>query len=121
MMHADRQVTELIEKPGNLLQLLGASAPQTASFFLLYILFNGLVRKPLGLVRPWALALHAARWGLTATRAARQRLWQNQVLPFGWQVSCQPVSSLSTTMLSRQLLLAQQLAARGLIINALPL
>ncbi|KAG2431317.1 hypothetical protein HYH02_013447 [Chlamydomonas schloesseri] len=68
------QIGRFVAAPGAVLTVLGIGAPQTASFFLSYILFTGLVVGPLGALRLWGLLLFSARYGLASTRRARARL-----------------------------------------------
>ena len=57
------QIQQVVERPASLLTVLGAGAPQTASFFLLYAAFNALVVLPLRLLQPWGLLLYKASSG----------------------------------------------------------
>lgn len=50
--------------------MLGTGVPQTASFFLLYVVFNALVVKPLALLRLLGLVIYLLRCG-----AAKPFLW----------------------------------------------
>jgi hypothetical protein len=52
------QLQQVLERPASLLAVLGVGAPQTASFFLLYVLFVALVAVPLRLLQPWGLAVY---------------------------------------------------------------
>ncbi|EFJ47929.1 hypothetical protein VOLCADRAFT_91422 [Volvox carteri f. nagariensis] len=70
------QITEFVAQPGQVLTVLGTGVPQTASFFIAYILFNGLVVGPLGFLRPFALLTLALRNRLVTTPRARARLWE---------------------------------------------
>ncbi|KAG2430435.1 hypothetical protein HXX76_009959 [Chlamydomonas incerta] len=76
------QIGRFVAAPGAVLTVLGTGAPQTASFFLSYILFTGLVVGPLAALRLWGLLLFAARYGLARTRRARARLLEAPAAPF---------------------------------------
>ncbi len=64
------QLQRALDRPASIIPLLGAAAPQTSSFFMLYVLFNALVVLPLRLLQPWGLLiykvghawLHGAAW-----------------------------------------------------------
>ncbi|GFH11077.1 RSN1_7TM domain-containing protein, partial [Haematococcus lacustris] len=67
----------------SVLTVLGTGAPQVASFFITYVIFNALVVKPIMLLRPWGLLIFCIRYRLAATPRARCRLWALQEMPFG--------------------------------------
>ncbi len=52
------QLQRVLDHPASLLTVLGVGAPQTTSFFLLYLLFVALVVVPLRLLRPIGLAIY---------------------------------------------------------------
>ncbi|PNH12876.1 Mitochondrial import receptor subunit TOM22 2 [Tetrabaena socialis] len=76
------QISQLVDSPGGVLSVLGTGAPQTASFFISYILINCLVIAPLGALNPVGLIIYAVRRGLAATDRARRRLWESQAVDF---------------------------------------
>ena len=45
------QIMQFVENPSTIVKSLGAAAPQTATFFMLYLLFTALVAKPLQFLR----------------------------------------------------------------------
>jgi hypothetical protein len=55
------QLQQVLDRPASLLTVLGVSAPQTASFFFLYVLFVALVVVPLRLLQPVGLAVYKVR------------------------------------------------------------
>lgn len=66
------QIQLFISAPKSILRILGAAAPQTASFFMSYLLLLGLTTKPLLFLRiprafPWLLSHNGA--SLTHTHA----------------------------------------------------
>ncbi len=61
--------------------LLGAAAPQTATFFLTFITLRALLTVPLSLLRLVPLVVYAVKSKLAATERARARLWRNQIFP----------------------------------------
>ncbi|GFR40058.1 hypothetical protein Agub_g596, partial [Astrephomene gubernaculifera] len=69
------QIAQFVAAPGAVLSVLGTGAPQTASFFIAYILFSALVVSPIGALRPLSLLSLWVRSGLAATPRARARLW----------------------------------------------
>ncbi|MEW5303944.1 MAG: hypothetical protein WDW36_006589 [Sanguina aurantia] len=77
------QIVQIIDHPATLLLVLGTGAPQTATFFLLYILFNALVMQPVLLLRIPALLVFVARYSMAATARAKHRLWAQPRFRFG--------------------------------------
>ncbi|MEW5319517.1 MAG: hypothetical protein WDW38_010662 [Sanguina aurantia] len=77
------QIVQIIDHPATLLTVLGSGAPQTATFFLLYILFNALVMQPVLLLRIPALLVFVARYSMAATARAKHRLWAQPRFRFG--------------------------------------
>ena len=61
--------------------LLGAAAPQTATFFLTFITLRALLTVPLALLRLVPLIIYTIKSKLAATERARERLWRNQFFP----------------------------------------
>ncbi len=61
--------------------LLGAAAPQTATFFLTFITLRALLTVPLTLIRLIPLIVYTIKSKLAATERARERLWRNQFFP----------------------------------------
>lgn len=63
--------------------MLGTGAPQTATFFITFVLVNALISKPVGLLRVVPLIIYALRYRFAATDRARRKLWQDQQALFG--------------------------------------
>ncbi|GMH37685.1 hypothetical protein BSKO_05558 [Bryopsis sp. KO-2023] len=77
------QLSKLKDKPGDIIDLLGTSAPQTASFFISYILVEALLTTPMGLLRLPGLAIFYLLSKLAATERSKNRLWQEQEMKYG--------------------------------------
>lgn len=45
------QLQQFVRNPSSIITSLGAAAPQTATFFMLYLLLTGLIAKPLQFLR----------------------------------------------------------------------
>lgn len=94
------QLQILLENPSQILLILGTGVPQTASFFILYILFIGLIGRSLGLLRIWGLLIYAIRTATAATPRARARAWQLQMCSFGPRIPDQTIVMLLGTVYS---------------------
>ncbi|GBF92769.1 hypothetical protein Rsub_05388 [Raphidocelis subcapitata] len=85
------QIQQLVENPQQVLVILGTGVPQTAAFFILYILFVGLIGRSLGLLRIWGLLVFAVRSAFARTPRARARTWQLQACAFGPRIPDQTI------------------------------
>jgi hypothetical protein len=94
------QIQVLLENPKQALVILGTGVPQTAGFFILYILFIALIGRSLGLLRPGGLLLFAARTAFAGTARARARSWQLQVTAFGPRIPDMTIVLLLTLVFS---------------------
>eukprot|EP00775_Hariotina_reticulata_P002150 gene2150-2468_t len=55
------QVATWLQQPEQALTILGTSVPQTANFFILYIIFSAFIGRSWGLLRPWGLLMTSIR------------------------------------------------------------
>ncbi|KIZ05265.1 Uncharacterized protein RSN1 [Monoraphidium neglectum] len=85
------QVQTWLKDPSQVLTLLGTGVPQTASFFIIYTLFVGLIGRSLGLLRLFGLLIYAIRSAFAGTPRARARAWQLQTCAFGGRIPDQTI------------------------------
>ncbi|KAK9919147.1 hypothetical protein WJX75_009706 [Coccomyxa subellipsoidea] len=80
------QVQLFISAPKSILRILGAAAPQTASFFMSYLLLLGLTTKPILFLRIPQLLMFwvGALW--SRGERARARLWMGQYIDYGYEI-----------------------------------
>jgi hypothetical protein len=78
------QMKQFISDPGSIITIFGTSAPQTAIFFMTYILLEALLTSSLTLMRIIPLIIFYVKSALLAsTERAKERLWQNQLMAYG--------------------------------------
>ncbi|KAL6782290.1 hypothetical protein ACKKBG_A06245 [Auxenochlorella protothecoides x Auxenochlorella symbiontica] len=77
------QFKQFIDDPGSIVTVLGTSAPQTAIFFMTYLLVQALLTQPLGIVRVVSLVIFWVKSKLAATARAKRRLWEDQEFRYG--------------------------------------
>ena len=75
------QFEVLIKNPGNIVTLLGTAAPQTAIFFMSFLLARALISTPLGLMRIFGLVMFLikSRFAAASPRA-KQKLREGALL-----------------------------------------
>ena len=83
---AFNQLDQFRKKPTALFNLLGAAAPQTATFFILYISFNAFVAGPLTFLRVPNLLVFWTFSKIPGNIRAKERLWQEQSIQYGAEV-----------------------------------
>ncbi|GAB4818294.1 hypothetical protein N2152v2_005340 [Parachlorella kessleri] len=88
------QLKTFISTPSSILTVLGTAAPQTAIFFMTFLLLQGLLSKPLSLLRLADLVKFWLKSRLAATQRARARLWQDQTLEWGTVVPDDTIAAL---------------------------
>eukprot|EP00210_Caulerpa_lentillifera_P000603 g584.t1 len=77
------QMQELRNDPNGIIDILGVAAPQTATFFITYILYTGLIEGGVAflnltnLIKLWLLTRFAG------TERAKARVWSNQTIEYG--------------------------------------
>lgn len=78
------QLNQFINDPSSIITIFGTSAPQTAIFFLTYVLLEALLTGSLTLMRlvPLIIFWVKSRF-LAGTERAKARLWQNQLMAYG--------------------------------------
>lgn len=77
------QIEQLVDDPASIVDVLGTAAPQTAIFFLTYLLLEGLLVTPLAILRIVPLVIFWVKSKMASTQRARDRLWQDQMFVFG--------------------------------------
>lgn len=73
------QIEQFIHNPGNIIALLGTSAPQTASFFCTYIMLDAFVFAPIKIIRHLDFIRYFILSRMAATERAKERLLQNDM------------------------------------------
>lgn len=78
------QLDQFIDDPGSIVTIIGTSAPQTAFFFLTYLLIGGFLESAFGIMRfiPLIIFWVKSRF-LAGTERAKARLWQDQKMTYG--------------------------------------
>eukprot|EP00210_Caulerpa_lentillifera_P002275 g2185.t1 len=77
------QIQELRNDPNGIIDILGVSAPQTATFFIAYILYSGLFESGIAflnltnLLKLWLMSRFAG------TERAKARVWSDQTIEYG--------------------------------------
>ncbi|GMH40978.1 hypothetical protein BSKO_08888 [Bryopsis sp. KO-2023] len=77
------QSKQVVEDPGSIIDVLGSAAPQTASFFINYVLVKGLVENSFQFLRIPKLAIFWFLSKFVGSERAKNRLWQNQTMCYG--------------------------------------
>eukprot|EP00891_Asterochloris_glomerata_P001750 jgi/Astpho2/1750/Aster-04171 len=80
------QVQQIIQDPSSIVQVLGNAAPQTAVFFMTYVLLLALSTKPWAFLRLVGLAIYYFRSAIATTARAKQRLWEEQDMDYGTEI-----------------------------------
>ncbi|BDA46964.1 CSC1-like protein At4g02900 [Coccomyxa sp. Obi] len=80
------QIQLFISAPKSILRILGAAAPQTASFFMSYVLLLGLTTKPILFLRIPQLLYYLIASIWTPSERARARLWMGQYIDYGYEI-----------------------------------
>lgn len=96
------QITEFLDNPGGVVNTLGSSAPQTATFFMTFILIQAFIKQPLQLLRLPGLIFFWLKSRLATTNRQKAALWKDARLQYGRNVSAPSSAclepSLHTTM-----------------------
>jgi len=81
---AANQFKQLVNDPGSIVNLLGASAPQTSIFFMTFITLRALFIVPFSILRlvPFIIFWVKTKF-LASTERAKARLWQKQMFSYG--------------------------------------
>lgn len=78
------QLDQFISDPSSILTIFGTSAPQTAIFFMTYLLLAALPQASMQLLRIVPLIIFWVKTKfLAGTERAKARLWQNQTMAYG--------------------------------------
>jgi hypothetical protein len=81
------QLEQFIDDPSSILTVLGVSAPQSAIFFMTFLLLSALLTRPLSILRIVPLVLFWVKSKLAGTERAKARLWQDQKASYGARVA----------------------------------
>ena len=81
------QITEFINNPKGIINTLGASAPQTATFFMTYILIQAFIKSPLQLLRLPGLIIFWLKYRFATTPRQKAAVWQDTRPKYGTNVS----------------------------------
>uniref|UniRef100_A0AAD5H1R9 ERD4-related membrane protein n=1 Tax=Chlorella ohadii TaxID=2649997 RepID=A0AAD5H1R9_9CHLO len=78
------QLDQFINNPSSIVTIIGTSAPQTAFFFMTYLLIGAFLDSAFGLMRfvPLIIFWVKSRF-LAGTERAKARLWQDQTMTYG--------------------------------------
>lgn len=91
------QITEFLNNPGGVVNTLGSSAPQTATFFMTFILVQAFIKQPLQLLRLPGLIFFWLKSRLATTNRQKAALWKDARLQYGRNV-CAPSSCLEPSL-----------------------
>ena len=81
------QITEFLDNPGGVVNTLGSSAPQTATFFMTFILIQAFIKQPLQLLRLPGLIFFWLKSRFATTNRQKAALWKDARLKYGRNVS----------------------------------
>lgn len=88
------QITAFLDNPGGIVSTLGSSAPQTATFFMTFILIQAFIKNPLQLLRLPGLIIFWLKYRFATTPRQKAAVWQDSRLKYGTNVSAPRLSSL---------------------------
>lgn len=77
------QIKQFAEDPGSIVTILGTAAPQTAVFFMNYLLVQSTITLPLGMLSPVGAVVYYLRVKLAATARAQARVWSERWFLYG--------------------------------------
>ena len=80
------QITAFLDNPKGIVNTLGNSAPQTATFFMTYILIQAFIKHPLQLLRLPGLIIFWLKYRLATTPRQKAAVWQDTHLKYGTNV-----------------------------------
>jgi Calcium-dependent channel, 7TM region, putative phosphate/Cytosolic domain of 10TM putative phosphate transporter len=90
------QFEVLIKNPGSIVTILGTAAPQTAIFFMTFLLAQALISTPLFLLRVFGLIMFLIKSRFTATPRAKLQLQENALYQqtYGTQIPADTIAAL---------------------------
>lgn len=77
------QLQELRDDPGRIIDILGVAAPQTATFFITYILYGGLFEGGIKFLNLFNLFMLWVASRFAGTDRAKARVWSEQTMGYG--------------------------------------
>lgn len=80
------QFKQLIEDPGSIVNIFGTAAPQTAIFFSTFLMADGMLAAPIGLVKYIGLAIFWLRGSLAATPRSKEKILPAVPLDYGQEI-----------------------------------
>lgn len=89
------QITAFLDDPKGIVNTLGTSAPQTATFFMTYILVQAFIKHPFQLLRLPGLIFFWLKYRLATTPRQKAAVWQDTHLKYGTNVSTLHTSELA--------------------------
>ena len=81
------QISRFLDNPGGVVNTLGSSAPQTATFFMTFILIQAFIKQPLQLLRLPGLIFFWLKSRFATTNRQKAALWKDARLKYGRNVS----------------------------------
>ncbi|KAL3133713.1 hypothetical protein ABBQ32_008207 [Trebouxia sp. C0010 RCD-2024] len=81
------QITAFLDNPKGIVNTLGSSAPQTATFFMTYILIQAFIKSPLQLLRLPGLIIFWLKYRFATTPRQKAAVWQDTRLKYGTNVA----------------------------------
>ncbi|DBA75042.1 hypothetical protein WJX77_009599 [Trebouxia sp. C0004] len=81
------QISEFLDNPKGIVNTLGTSAPQTATFFMSYILVQAFIKSPMQLLRLPGLVFFWLKYRLATTPRQKAAVWQDTHLKYGTNVA----------------------------------
>lgn len=81
------QLQQFIDDPSSAVTILATAAPQTALFFMTYIMLQALAKTPLSLMRLVSLVIFWIKSKLAGTERAKERCWKNQEMKYGTMIA----------------------------------
>eukprot|EP00892_Ulva_mutabilis_P005047 jgi/Ulvmu1/2914/UM147_0012.1 len=80
-------VEELADNPGQIADWIGTAVPQQASFYLQYILTNGLLAKGIAFLKIPGAAIYFLLTKLAGTKRQKKKCWANQYMKYGAELA----------------------------------
>ncbi|KAK9819826.1 hypothetical protein WJX72_002804 [[Myrmecia] bisecta] len=81
------QFSQYFDNLSGLVNTMGSAAPQTATFFMTFILVQAFITQPISLLRIVGLVLYWLRLKFATTDRQKQRVWQDQETKYGTLVA----------------------------------
>jgi hypothetical protein len=72
------QISTLISDPSQIINIIGSTLPSSATFFMTFILLNGIAGRAFTFIRIVGGIIYTLRRNITSSDKARDKLWMNQ-------------------------------------------